>query len=81
MFIDYAAHGDQDAGNKLHTIADRLTRKLTAFDGIEDLVSTYQRNGYRPTLRPSEGAETVALADLYDLIMELRGFSGRAFRG
>lgn len=62
---------------------DRLTRKHSAFDGIQDLVTAPR---YRPTLytnaakRVQDRAEFKLIADYYDGFMMSVGDSRRAYR-
>src|SRR5215471_14346708 len=61
-------------------ILDDLTRKLTAFDSMDEMV-LYTAVTYRPTIRPSLGWRYKLLADAYDWRMTRRGDSRRAYRG
>lgn len=62
---------------------DRLTRKHSAFDGIQDLLSAPR---YRPTLytnaarRVQDRTELKLIADYYDGYMQTIGDSRRAYR-
>lgn len=79
MIEGYRQTGDWRTGNSLHLYADELTRRFTAFPGIESMINA-QDHGYRPTLLDGESAVEL-LADLYDLICEKRGLPLRAHRG
>jgi len=60
-------------------ILDDLTRKLTAFDSMDDMV-LHTAPSYRPTILPRDWRH-VLLADAYDWRMARRGDSRRAWRG
>jgi hypothetical protein len=60
-------------------ILDDLTRRLTAFDSMDDMV-LHTAPSYRPTLRPLNW-RYVLLADAYDWRMTRRGDARRAYRG
>jgi|SRR5215471_3478727 len=61
-------------------ILNDLTRKLTAFDSMDEMV-LYTAPTYRPTIRPKLGWRYKLLADAYDWRMTRRGDSRRAYRG
>jgi hypothetical protein len=60
-------------------ILDELTRRLTAFDTLDDMV-LHTAPTYRPTIRPTTWRERL-LADAYDWRMARRGDDRRAYRG
>ena len=72
-------YSDYRTANVLHRYADELTRRFTAFRGIESMIDA-QDHGYRPTLSQPIAAVEL-LADLYDLICEKRKLPLRAHRG
>lgn len=61
--------------------ADELTRELTAFSDLADMVSRWNLHGYRPTIRDDRGIEYMALADAYDFEAQQLGLGAVAFRG
>lgn len=57
---------------------DKLTRDLTAFDSLADMLNA--EGGYRPTILPRDERHIV-LADAYDAAQIRRGDERRAYRG
>jgi hypothetical protein len=70
-----------EALRQFWAIADELTRELSCFPSLDDLVMDFKEHGYRPTIRPDRGVEYRALADAYDHVAKLYGFSVMAYRG
>lgn len=78
MLDRYVKQGGATTANTLHAYADQLTKRFTAFAGIEDMINAQVRN-YRPTFYVRNPAIKL-LADLYDLIAERRNMPLRAHR-
>jgi hypothetical protein len=64
---------------RMPQILDWYTRKLTAFESMNDMV-LHTAPSYRPTILPRDWRH-VLLADAYDWRMARRGDSRRAYRG
>lgn len=80
LLLRHAA-GDVKAGNEAFALADRLTKELTGADSFNELLESYTKFGYRPTIRPDLGLRYRILADLYDYAQVRRGLDVKAYRG
>lgn len=68
-------------GNRIVDIGDILTRQVVCgCDSLDALLEKWPAHHYRPTLRRDDSCATL-LADVYDLVAEVRGLDVVAYRG
>lgn len=70
-----------NAGDDAIMMANELTKKHTAHESFYVMLDTSIKSSYRPTLRTDTDVELVALAWIFDYVMESRGLDIRAFQG